>query len=163
MCDFVFTCSCLFLPAWKNRLNLIYSPRGHLLTKANPLTGPRQNGSLTRLLLYIAAVMGTSLEILLLLICALLPRFEHFAHCLTPPGNSWCITAAMDQSICLLPALPLLHLLPARAVIPQKAVPKAALWVCTAHACLFTCTTSYWNQRINGHLVAFYLLLVMSG
>lgn len=64
---------CVRTPAWEN---LIYSPQGHLLTESNPLTGPRPNGSLTRLLLYIAAVMGTSLEILALLICAPLPRFE---------------------------------------------------------------------------------------
>lgn len=68
----VFVCACLK----KNRLNLIYSPRGHLLTESSPLTGLRRNGSLTRLLLYIAAVMGTSLETVLLLICALQPRFE---------------------------------------------------------------------------------------
>lgn len=66
-------CLCVRTPAWEN---LIYSPQGHLLTESNPLTGPGPNGSLTRLLLYIAAVMGTSLEILALLICAPLPRFE---------------------------------------------------------------------------------------
>lgn len=71
----VFMCLCLSAPAWENGLNLIYSPRGHLLTESNPPTGPRQNGGLTRLLLYIAAVMGTSLEVLLRLICAPLPRF----------------------------------------------------------------------------------------
>lgn len=48
------------------------------MTEPNPLTSPRRNGSLTRLLLYIAAVMGTSLEILVLLICTPLSRFEHF-------------------------------------------------------------------------------------
>lgn len=77
----VFMCLCVHAPAWENRLNLIYSPRGHLLTESNPLTGPRLDGSLTRLLLYIAAVMGTSLEIPVLLICALLSRFEQ--KCLT--------------------------------------------------------------------------------
>lgn len=65
--------------------------------------------------------MGTSLEILVLLICAPLPRFEHFALRLSPPGNSWCIIAAVDQSISLLPALPSLRLLPARTAIPQAA------------------------------------------
>lgn len=72
----MFMCMCVHAPAWENRLNLIYSPRGHLLTESNPLTGPRPNGSLTRLLLYIAAVMGASLESPVPLICALLPRFE---------------------------------------------------------------------------------------
>lgn len=72
----VYVLVCVYVPACENRLNLIYSPWGHLLTESSPLTGPRPNGSLTRLLLYIAAVMGISLEILVLLICALLPRFE---------------------------------------------------------------------------------------
>lgn len=57
---FMFSCLCVYVPAWENRLNLIYSPRGHLLTESTPLPGPRRNGSFTRLLLYIAAVMGTS-------------------------------------------------------------------------------------------------------
>lgn len=97
---------CLFVPAWVRKGWIIYSLRGHLLTESTPLTGPRQNGSLTRLLLYIAAVMGASLEVLLLLICAPLPRSEHFARRLSPPGNSWCIIAAADQSISPFPALP---------------------------------------------------------
>lgn len=76
-------CGCL-----RENGGIIYSLRGHLSTESNPLTGPRQNESLTRLLLYIAAVMGTSLEILVLLICPRLSRFEHFAHHLPPPGSS---------------------------------------------------------------------------
>lgn len=91
-CVNVYVCTDLWMQAyvlvcaWENRRNLIYSPRGHLLTESKPLTGPSPNGSLTRLPLYIAAVMETSLEILVLLICALLPRFEQkcFAFCTQP-------------------------------------------------------------------------------
>lgn len=123
----VFECICPREMGW-----IIYSLRGHLLTESNPLTGPRPNGGLTRLLLYIAAVMGTSLEIVVLLICAWLSRFEHFAHRPSPLGNSWCITAAMDQSICLLPALPSLCSLPARTAILQAALCNSVM---PRHAC----------------------------
>lgn len=55
-----------------------------------------------------------------------------------PPGSSWCITAAPDQSIYLLSALPAsLHLLPARTVIPQRTGPGAMEFesVLPMHSC----------------------------
>lgn len=59
---------------------------------------------------------------------------SHSAHSLPPPGNSWCITAATDQSIYLLPALPSLHLLPARTPIPQRSC-SVGESVLPVHAC----------------------------
>lgn len=115
----------VFAPAWVKWVELFTVWGGHLLTEPNPLTSPSRNGSLTRLLLYIAAVIVTSLEILVLLICTPPSRFEHFTLHLSPLGNSWCITAAMDQSIYSLPALPSLQEQPARMAIPPAALCNA--------------------------------------
>lgn len=123
LCVFSCVCVCLHASALENRLNLIYSPWGHLLTESNLLAEPRPNGSLTRLLLYIAAVMGTSLEILVLLICAPLPRFEQ--KCLTfsaqplPAGKLLMHYGCGGSINPPPPTTPTsLHLPPARTVIP---------------------------------------------
>lgn len=111
-------CDCVCAPACGNRLNLIYGQRGHLLTESKLLTGASPGGGLIRLLLYIAALMGTSLENLPLLICASLPRFQHFAH-----GTFLWETpdALMLRRINQSSRSP--YLLPARTPTPRRAKP----------------------------------------
>lgn len=144
---------CMCLPE-QNRLNLIYSPKGHLLTESNPLTGPRRNGSLTRLLLYIAAVMGIFLETLVLLICARLPRFEEkmpnilhtsSLHRETPDAlqlrriNQSTYSQLSHLSACCLPGCCFL---------------SGCAWGCTRRAycpCLTTYTATERKPWLNGH------------
>ncbi len=148
VCVFVCLCACVWMPAWENRLNLIYSPRGHLLTESNPLTEPRPNGSLTRLLLYIAAVMGTSLEILVLLICALLHRFEQkcLTFCTRPLSTGKLLMHySCNGSINLpTPCTPISP--PAACQDSDSSEDRAwwggAIWVRAAHACSSTSITS---------------------
>lgn len=129
-------CFYVFIP-WESRLNLIYSPRGHLLTESTLLTEPRQNGGLTRLLLYIAAVMGVSPEILPLLICARLPRSKPDRLTFTVQSLSTgklLMHYSCNGSINL---LSLLHLLPARTLIPLRVSPEATQPIALTHACPF--------------------------
>lgn len=140
-----------YVPAWENRLNLIYSPRGHLLTESNPLTGPRRNGSLTRLLLYIAVVMGTSLEVLALLICALLPKFEqkYLTFCTEPLSTGkllmhYSCSGSINLATSSSPISP-----PAACQHSDSSEDCArgcAHRVCSAYACLATSATSWENH-----------------
>lgn len=113
---------CVCAPACENSLNLIYGPRGHLSTESKPLTGASPDGGLTRLLLYIAALMGTSQENLALLICASLLGFQHFAHGLFLWEAADVLMLRRINQSSQPPHLP-----PARTRIPRRTTPGGLL------------------------------------
>lgn len=82
----------VYVSAWESRLNLIYSPQGHLLTESNPLTGPRPKWKLNKITVIYSSsngnLSGDSGSADLCPATQILAEMSHILHTAFPLGNS---------------------------------------------------------------------------